>query len=128
MTGKKHTIFMTGSGEVYSYGFGEYGALGHGGIIELKFPKQISRISNVKNIACGEFHTLALISNGDLFGWGRGFEGQLGIRKDVEAASSPMFLSFFYKNPITIISCGSYHSLAVDNKGILYGWGEARFG
>jgi alpha-tubulin suppressor-like RCC1 family protein len=39
-----------------------------------------------------------------------------------------MFLSYFYKNPIKFVGCGAYHSLAVDNSGTLYGWGEARFG
>ncbi|CAK72743.1 unnamed protein product (macronuclear) [Paramecium tetraurelia] len=127
VTGKKHTVFLSDQGDIYSYGYGEYGALGHGGIIELSIPKKIIRISKVDTIACGEYHTLAL-SNGDIFAWGRGFEGQLGIRKDVETAASPMFLSYFYKNRIQLIACGAYHSLAVDQQGALYGWGEARFG
>lgn len=34
-----------------------------------------------------------------MYAWGRGFEGQLGIRNDVDTASVPMFVTFFYKNP-----------------------------
>jgi alpha-tubulin suppressor-like RCC1 family protein len=59
---------------VYSYGYGEYGALGHGGIVELSIPKRVIRVNGVDAIACGEYHTLALCK-GDLFAWGRGFEG-----------------------------------------------------
>ncbi len=33
VTGKKHTVFLTEDGKLYSYGYGEYGALGHGGLI-----------------------------------------------------------------------------------------------
>jgi len=50
-----------------------------------------------------------------LYAWGKGFEGQLGIRKDVETASTPKFVSFFYKTPLKLIACGAYHSLAITN-------------
>jgi alpha-tubulin suppressor-like RCC1 family protein len=76
-TGKKHTVFLTDDGKVYSYGYGEYGALGHGGLIETSVPKPIARLSNrnVLQLACGEFHTLALTQDRDMYAWGRGFEG-----------------------------------------------------
>lgn len=45
-TGKKHTVFITEDGKIYSYGYGEYGALGHGGMIESKLPKSISRLTS----------------------------------------------------------------------------------
>jgi len=32
------------------------------------------------------------------------------------------------KNPIHFIACGNSHSMAIDEKGDLYCWGEARFG
>lgn len=100
-TGKKHTVFLTDEGKVYSYGYGEYGALGHGGMIQTSIPKPITRLSNrqVIQLACGEFHTLALTKELDLYAWGRGFEGQLGIRDDVDTTSVPMCLPFFNKNP-----------------------------
>ena len=91
-------------------------------------------------MACGEFHTLVLTKSQDMYAWGRGFEGQLGVRHDVDTASVPMFVSFFYKNPATRIACGTFHSLAIDGnvkrysnynniiKGRMYGWGEGRFG
>ena len=33
VTGKKHTVFVTENGDTFSFGYGEYGALGHGGIL-----------------------------------------------------------------------------------------------
>jgi len=44
-------------------------------------PRFISKLENRKiiAIACGAFHTLALTEIGDLYSWGRGFEGQLGL-------------------------------------------------
>jgi len=31
--GKKHTVFVTEEGKLFSYGNSEYGALGHGGSV-----------------------------------------------------------------------------------------------
>lgn len=85
------------------------------------------------------FHTLALSDYGDVYAWGKGFEGQLGIRKDLECCSAPQLIGGFYKyaegeisylKKITVkeIACGAYHSMAIDEDGGLYCWGEARFG
>ena len=32
------------------------------------------------------------------------------------------------KIPIIAVSCGSYHSIAIDSENQIYCWGEARFG
>ncbi|EGR29393.1 rcc1 family hect domain protein, putative [Ichthyophthirius multifiliis] len=137
--GKKHTVFITEEGKIYSYGIGEYGSLGHGGLIYSDIPKNIIKFNQKKiiQITCGEFHTLALTDTYDLYSWGRGFEGQLGTGKD--CASFPCYVSIFYqkydyenkkdqKKIVKYIACGAYHSLAISDDGILYAWGEARLG
>lgn len=80
---------------------------------------------------------MALSSIGDLYSWGRGFEGQLGLLENVETASSPQYVTHFYKydtskeikmlrkKQVCKIACGAYHSLAIDSAGDLYVWGEA---
>ena len=45
VTGRKHTIFTTTDGSIYSYGYGEYGALGHGGMFQCTIPKPINRLA-----------------------------------------------------------------------------------
>jgi alpha-tubulin suppressor-like RCC1 family protein len=107
-------------------------------------PSPITKLSNKKiiSVACGFYHSLALSDIGDVYSWGRGFEGQLGLLKEVETASSPQYITHFYKydtsskdgirmlkkNPIAYIACGASHSMAIDTSGSLYCWGEARFG
>jgi alpha-tubulin suppressor-like RCC1 family protein len=78
---------------------------------------------------------LALTNLGDVYAWGRGFEGQLGIFRfylgiasHILTASTPKYLKFFHSNPVIFIACGSYHSLAITKEKKLYGWGEARLG
>jgi alpha-tubulin suppressor-like RCC1 family protein len=31
------------------------------------------------DIKCGDVHSMVLCKSGDVYSWGRGFEGQLGI-------------------------------------------------
>ena len=79
-------------------------------------------------IACGENHSLVLTDKGYLYAWGRGFEGQLGLSKEIEIASTPQFVKFFHGKNVTSIACGSFYSLAVTDDGAMWGWGEARMG
>lgn len=46
----------------------------------------------------------------------------------MDTSSVPIFIPYFYKNPAIFIACGAYHSLAIDQGGRMYAWGEARFG
>jgi alpha-tubulin suppressor-like RCC1 family protein len=86
------------------------------------------------------YHSLALSDIGDIYSWGRGFEGQLGLLESTESISSPQYIPHFFKydktrdikllhkTPIHAIACGAYHSIAIDHNNQIYCWGEARYG
>lgn len=80
-SGKEHNIILTEQGSLYSFGKGNFGSLGLGGTIFSPGPRLIGKLSNKKivSIACGMFHSLALSNIGDVYSWGLGFEGQLGL-------------------------------------------------
>jgi alpha-tubulin suppressor-like RCC1 family protein len=80
-SGHSHNVILTQNGRLFSFGFGEFGTLGQGGSIFEEKPKFIKKLNNrvITSLACGLYHTLALSSIGDVYAWGRGFEGQLGI-------------------------------------------------
>lgn len=127
--GRTHTLLLTYDGLVLSSGQGTFGVLGHGGTFETQTPLVIKVLSDkaVRVVACGEYHSLALTVKGDLYSWGRGFEGQLGIRDDVLAASTPKYIDAFRRRQVDSIACGHTHSLAVCG-GRVYTWGEGRSG
>ena len=79
-------------------------------------------------IACGEYHSLILTDKADIYTWGRGFEGQLGLSRSIEIATTPQYIKFFYGKPIEYIACGSFYSLCITKDMQLYGWGEAKLG
>ena len=100
--GRDHTLNLTRDGDVYSFGTGTFSAAGHGGSKEVLAPMILKpmRDKRVLKIACGESHSLILTDKCDVYSWGRGFEGQLGLSKSIEVASTPQYIKSFYGKPI----------------------------
>ena len=70
---------MTAEGELFTWGEGEYGRLGHGNVLRCKYPTKVEAIGPVKQVACGEAHTLALSRDGqNVWSFGQGDLGRLG--------------------------------------------------
>ncbi|KAF8520331.1 hypothetical protein BU17DRAFT_65360 [Hysterangium stoloniferum] len=74
-------------------------------------------------VACGTDHVVALTTAGHVYTWGSGQAAQLG-RRIIERRKinglSPERLAL---RNIVLIGTGSYHSFAVNAKGIVYAWG-----
>ncbi|KAH8740635.1 hypothetical protein FG386_002597 [Cryptosporidium ryanae] len=69
--GLNHVLFLTSDKEVYSYGTGLFGQLGHGeSIRKLNEPRRIRELSMVDKITSGTYYSLALTKDGDLYRWG----------------------------------------------------------
>ena len=85
-----------------------------------KFLFLIIEINSSKNINDPNCHKLNLsLDKRDLYAWGSGFEGQLGIRMQVQTTANPLFLDFFYNKTVRNIACGAYHSMAITEEGKL---------
>ena len=76
----------------------------------------------IKKIDCGDFHSLALDSNGEIYSWGSGKYGECGHGKfaDVEV---PTKIKYFEGKKFVNIVAGNHHSLALTSQNELYGWG-----
>ena len=80
---KHHSLAVTRSGEVYSWGHGRSGRLGHGDEVSQPEPTLIAVLSSfykvhVIQVAAGENHTLVVTRAGELYSWGSDRFGQLG--------------------------------------------------
>ncbi|CAM9000338.1 unnamed protein product [Rhodiola kirilowii] len=82
--GEYHTAAISDNGDVYTWGLGSMGQLGHCslqyGDKEL-LPRRVVSLDGifVKEVACGGVHTCAVTEKGALYAWGGGQAGQLGL-------------------------------------------------
>ena len=129
--GKYHLIKLTSDGKVHCSGKAYFGVAGLGGSAFSEKTKPLPNLIDQKivQVTCGEFHSMALSDKGDLYTWGMGFEGQLGLNSQYKVASSPRYLNFFYRKPVKFVACGYNYSLAITrDDSLLYGWGENKLG
>eukprot|EP01080_Neovahlkampfia_damariscottae_P005553 gene5553-9371_t len=79
-TGNDHSIILNSNGYVFLFGRNVYGQIGDGTTTNRLIPT-ILPYSNSKilKIAAGGHSTFILKSNGTLFGFGRNFDGELGV-------------------------------------------------
>ncbi|CAM9356733.1 unnamed protein product [Ectocarpus sp. 12 AP-2014] len=78
---------------------------------------------NVTDVACGQEHTLALLETGQVFSWGNGYNGRLGLG-DTRDRSSACHIEALQGIEIEAVFCGVSHSLAVCSTGTSYAWGK----
>ena len=127
-----HSLALNEKGEIYGWGGNLFNKLGQtNGLCGL--PSKIYIKRKIVAIACGDYHSCAISENGVLYTWGGGGEsynkGQCGhgTKKDVE---SPKKVEFFTKKGLHIlkVACGGYHTIVMDEKNELYGFGKGIFG
>jgi RHS repeat-associated protein len=83
-------------------------------------PAPVKGLREIKAVAVGAYHSLALTRDGRVWAWGSNTLGQLGLGHKNDAAS-PVLVSGL--SNIIAIAGGSYHSLALAANGTVYAWG-----
>ena len=128
--GDDHSIAITGFGDVYTWGRGALGRLGHGGQEDRLSPSLLER-SVFRNhpavqAACGKFHTCTITLDGSMWIWGWNEWGQLGVGDRVHRFV-PERLNceeVFQDSRSLVASCGAFHTLALTEAGGVYAWGR----
>lgn len=69
--GSGHTVVLSTEGEVYTWGRGDDGRLGHGDNGWKYVPRITRSLAGqvVTQVTCGSYHTAAVTGNGDLYTW-----------------------------------------------------------
>lgn len=131
-----HSLLLTATGRVLSFGNNMYGQLGHGysagkQLPDTMRPKYIDALSSVRCIciSAGELHSAAVTADGDLYTWGDGFCGQLGLGdKRPQLLPSQVTLGGLEDEVVESVSCGARHTLAVTEDGEVFSFGLGHFG
>eukprot|EP00891_Asterochloris_glomerata_P007758 jgi/Astpho2/7758/Aster-07597 len=124
--------------QVYSWGWGDFGRLGHGDCSDVFLPQPIKAISGIEivEVACGDTHTVAISAEGRLYSFGRNQNGQLGLGTSHDALSPSLIealkgsvVDFAVQDQRVIsVACGAEHSVASVESGEVYAWGWGRYG
>ncbi|KAL5547330.1 hypothetical protein UlMin_007017 [Ulmus minor] len=132
---KFHSVAVTARGEVYTWGFGRGGRLGHpdfdihSGQAAVITPRQvISGLGSrrVKAIAAAKHHTAIATESGDVFTWGSNREGQLGYTS-VDTQPIPRRVSSL-RSKIVAVAAANKHTVVVSETGEVFTWGCNREG
>jgi alpha-tubulin suppressor-like RCC1 family protein len=83
--GTSFSLVLLENGDVYAFGLNSYGQLGLGDTTERHTPAKIATLSGeARAVAAGDSHSLVLLENGDVYGFGRNSYGQLGLGDTTE--------------------------------------------
>ncbi|OAY28102.1 PH, RCC1 and FYVE domains-containing protein 1 [Manihot esculenta] len=130
--GMHHVGLVTKQGEVFTWGEESGGRLGHGTEMDFSCPRLVEflAVTNVDFVACGEYHTCAVSSTGDLFTWGDGTQnaGLLGQGTDVSHWIPKRVSGPLEGLQVLSVACGTWHSALATTNGKLFTFGDGTFG
>jgi len=119
-----HMAAIKTDGTLWCWGENTNGQLGDNTITKKSSPVQtIAFGTNWKQVACGDSFTAAIKTDGTLWMWGIGGNGQLGENK-ISGSASPV-QTFAFGSNWKQVSCGYRHTAAVKTDGTLWCWGTA---
>ncbi|OWM73200.1 hypothetical protein CDL15_Pgr001314 [Punica granatum] len=132
---KFHSVAVSARGEVFTWGFGRGGRLGHpdfdihSGQAAVITPRQVTSglgCRCVKAIAAAKHHTVIATEAGEVFTWGSNREGQLGYTS-IDTQPTPRRVSSL-KSKIVAVAAANKHTAAVSECGEVFTWGCNREG
>jgi len=123
--GEHHSLALTADGEVWSWGGGSFGKLGHGDEQNQLLPKKIVAFAGqrVIDVSAGLYHSLAITADGGVWSWGGGIFVRLGhgnqqnqlLPRKIEASTGQRVIA---------VSAGTAHSIAITANGAFFTWGK----
>ncbi|GBG59421.1 hypothetical protein CBR_g38446 [Chara braunii] len=139
--GPWHTAAVTSNGQLFTFGDGTFGALGHGDRSNAALPREVEALkgSRVIKVACGVWHTAAVVetlsvdssvsscASGRLYTWGDGDKGRLG-HGNKEAKWVPTFVHALADHSIVQVACGHSLTVALTSMGQVHTFGSSVYG
>jgi alpha-tubulin suppressor-like RCC1 family protein len=127
--GEGFNAAVSAAGDVYTWGVGEKGQLGHGDQKRSIIPRQVSAFADhrILSIATSD-HCMAVTERGEVFIWGRNDKGQCGNGSSSDNQLLPRRVEALAGVRSRSASAGTLHSLVVTEDGALYTFGAGSRG
>ena len=121
--GYEHTVALKSDGTLWGWGDNNRGELGNGTTTDSLVPVQEdTAATDWSSISAGNWHTVALKSDGTLWAWGLNDKGQLG-NGTIANSSVPVRENTAATDWISV-SAGGNHTIALKLDGTLWAWGD----
>lgn len=128
-TGATFTCAADQTAQTWCWGDGSFGQIGSRNADPASSPREIEKaIPGVNSISSGWFHTCALTDSGDLFCWGKNYEGELGNSSTISRAEAVNVVGLTGKKIIRQMSMGGRSGCAVTTDNELFCWGKNDYG
>lgn len=126
--GEDFTVILTENFEVYACGSDYYGCIGcdneHGDNVLLPVKIEALNEIQIQSIACGDSHVVALSFEGQVYTWGCGEMGRLGLG-DEDDRSLPELVTLPERfSTIVSIACGRDNTFILTSNGQLLAFGS----
>jgi hypothetical protein len=124
--GARHTLAVTESGVLYSWGVGITGALGHSEQKNYNRPKMLDQFHEFfDSVAAGDDFSAAIGFDSNVYTWGKNDVGQCGQKPvdemEQELLVTPAPVIKLWRKGITHVVCGRNHMVAHDvDSGTVY--------
>ncbi|MDZ7817030.1 MAG: RCC1 repeat- and reductase domain-containing protein [Planctomycetota bacterium] len=129
--GRSHNVALCSDGAIWTWGENSDGELGDGSNDDRNIPVQVAMPAGMEDIiaiAAGQYHSLALSSDGTVWAWGYNNDGQLGDGTN-DTSNVPVQVSLSgCMDTVVAIAAGGDHSLALCEDGEVWTWGWNPFG
>ncbi|XP_062947046.1 RCC1 domain-containing protein 1 isoform X2 [Cynocephalus volans] len=79
--GTEHALLLGAEGQVFSWGGGRHGQLGHGTLVSEREPRLLEALQGLPmaEVAAGGWHSVCVSETGDIYIWGWNESGQLAL-------------------------------------------------
>lgn len=124
-------IALEALGKPLAWGQNPEGQVGDGTTTERLTPVPVANphdgppLADVVAVSAGSGHSLALVSDGSVWAWGRNNDGELG---DGSTTNRLLPTRITGLDPAFAIAAGDRHSLAVASAGTVWAWGDNEHG
>ncbi|XP_068730773.1 serine/threonine-protein kinase Nek9-like isoform X4 [Montipora capricornis] len=125
--GDEFTACITEDGVLYTFGSDYWGCIGCNNELDedVLLPQRVDFFANnpVAEVACGECHIVVMTVSKDVYSWGCGEYGRLGLGTEDDCAS-PQKVDIPTQCKVASVCCGSDFTFLLTSTGRLLGFGN----
>lgn len=132
-SGGRHTLALTGNGQLYAFGYNTDGRLGTGENQPKWSPALVSGPTNFESAAAGRLHSVGVTTDGNIYVWGNNTGGTLGLGYEGGSVWSPTLVLSVPYQLTGFVLAGDVSSFFKSYNGgthsiTMYSWGNNDWG